>query len=127
MVFSVFLKNLLSVIADLHQREPAGRCRWTRKLAVTGFQQGVHGARISSPFDTFVPVAAVTRRTVPGTGAFTSVPPAGAADIGAADFSPPHCPLPHLGTDLEKPACLREFPFQFTMNVFHVVLRTAVI
>ena len=44
---------------------------------------------ISSPFATFEPFVAVTRRIVPGTGALTSCPPAGAAaPIGAADFSP---------------------------------------
>ena len=35
--------------------------------------------RISSPFATFEPFVAVTRRIVPGTGALTSCPPAGAA------------------------------------------------
>ena len=45
--------------------------------------------RISSPFATFCPFDAVTRSTVPGTGALTSWPPAGAAAAGAApDYRP---------------------------------------
>ena len=45
--------------------------------AVTGVSIFITSmTRISSPLETFCPLDAVTRRIVPGTGAFTSVPPA---------------------------------------------------
>ena len=50
-MFSVFSKNFSSsVIADLHQRQPAGRSGGSRKLAVAGFEQRVHGSGIPSAF-----------------------------------------------------------------------------
>ena len=58
--------------------------------AVTGVSIFITSmTRSSSPFATFVPVCAVMRSTVPGTGALTSVPPTGATAAGAADFSLP--------------------------------------
>ena len=57
--------------------------------AVTGVSIFITSmTRISSPLEMAEPLWAVTRSTVPGTGALTSWPPAGAAAAGAAALMP---------------------------------------